>query len=168
MHACCVELIKANGHEHDSAALYCVPASEHGVEGDDEVFLLLGEVLVLQVGTQVVGVPQPAALAAPLEPCASSHHAAPSASVAPRHQPQTKQQNICMVHGGTITCSLGHVGPVAGAMGGGVGQQLGVLLRRPRPLLHVRLVAARRPPHRRRRRRRPTTAGELERALTDA
>jgi len=46
-----------------------IPASKHGVEGDDEVFLLLGEVLVLQVGTQVVGVPQPAALAAPLQPC---------------------------------------------------------------------------------------------------
>ena len=45
-----------------------VPAPEHGVEGDDEVLLLLGEVLVLEVGAQVVGVPQPAALAAPLQP----------------------------------------------------------------------------------------------------
>jgi hypothetical protein len=100
MHACCVERSSSRGnksnqtamHEHDSAALYCVPASEHGVEGDDEVFLLLGEVLVLQVGTQVVGVPQPAALAAPLEPCAS-YHIMPHRPPAPRHEPQTKQQN---------------------------------------------------------------------------
>jgi hypothetical protein len=46
-----------------------VPASEHGVECDNELLLLLGEVLVFQVGPQVVGVPQPAALAAPLQPC---------------------------------------------------------------------------------------------------
>ena len=35
----------------------------------------------------------------------------------------------------------------AGAVLLDVGLELGVLLRRPRPFLHVRLVAARRPPH---------------------
>ena len=47
------------------------PASQHGMEGDDELLLLLREVLVLEVGPQVVGVPQPAALPAPLQPCST-------------------------------------------------------------------------------------------------
>ena len=71
------QTIKKKLEENTSpiAAMYCtVPASEHGVEGDDEVLLLLGEVLVLEVGAQVVGVPQPAALAAPLQPCNHAHH----------------------------------------------------------------------------------------------
>ena len=88
---------------------------------------------------------------------ASSHHAPSSNAPISQTNKMTRTQRYHhtqqaliwpgLVHG-TITCSLGHVGPVAGAMGGGVGQQLGVLLRRPRPHLHVRLVAARRPPHR--------------------
>jgi hypothetical protein len=44
-------------------------ASELGVEGDDDGVLLLGEAAVPDVWPEVVEPPQPAALAAPLQPC---------------------------------------------------------------------------------------------------
>uniref|UniRef100_A0A0A9F624 Uncharacterized protein n=1 Tax=Arundo donax TaxID=35708 RepID=A0A0A9F624_ARUDO len=45
------------------------------MQADDGVLLLLREAAPLQVGAQVVDPPQPAALAAPLEPCELGHGA---------------------------------------------------------------------------------------------
>jgi hypothetical protein len=42
------------------------------VEADDGVLLLLAEVAALDVRAQVVDPPEPAALAAPQQPCSSS------------------------------------------------------------------------------------------------
>ena len=47
-----------------------VPVAEEGLEVDDELLLLLGEVAALDARPEVVGPPQPAALAAPHQPCA--------------------------------------------------------------------------------------------------
>jgi hypothetical protein len=54
-------------------------ASELGVEGDDDGVLLLGEAAVPDVWPEVVEPPQPAALAAPLQPCDHTSH--PSRSI---------------------------------------------------------------------------------------
>jgi hypothetical protein len=45
------------------------PAPDGGEEAADDPILVVGEVAVLYVGPQVVEPPQPAALAAPLQPC---------------------------------------------------------------------------------------------------
>jgi hypothetical protein len=50
--------------------------------------------------------------------------------------------------GGRLTCELGDDAPAAVAVGEEEADELLVLLRRPRPLLHAHLVAARLPPHR--------------------
>jgi hypothetical protein len=47
-----------------------LPVPEGGVELDDDVLFLLGDVAPLHVGPQVVDPSQPAALAAPKQPCA--------------------------------------------------------------------------------------------------
>jgi len=49
-----------------------VPVAELLVEADDGVLLLLAEVAALDVRAQVVDPPEPAALAAPQQPCSSS------------------------------------------------------------------------------------------------
>jgi hypothetical protein len=46
-----------------------LPVADDGVELEDRVVLLGGEVPALDVRAQVVGPPQPAALAAPVQPC---------------------------------------------------------------------------------------------------
>jgi hypothetical protein len=46
-----------------------LPVSEDAVDVDDGALLLLGEGAALQVRPEVVDPPEPAALAAPLQPC---------------------------------------------------------------------------------------------------
>jgi hypothetical protein len=48
------------------------PASDGVVEGADDEVLLLGVAAVLDVRAEVVQPPQPAALAAPVQPCAGT------------------------------------------------------------------------------------------------
>jgi len=50
-------------------AAVVVPVAELVVEADDGVLLLLAEVAALDVRAQVVDPPEPAALAAPQQPC---------------------------------------------------------------------------------------------------
>ena len=50
-----------------------LPVAEGGVELDDDVLFLLGDVPPLDVRPKVVDPPQPAALAAPEQPCTSYH-----------------------------------------------------------------------------------------------
>jgi hypothetical protein len=45
------------------------PVAKLGVQVDDELLLVVGEEAALEVGPQVVGPPQPAALPAPQQPC---------------------------------------------------------------------------------------------------
>lgn len=86
----------------NSYVCVCLLVSEKGMEVDDEVVLILGEVASLDVGPQVVGPPQAAALAAAVEPR------------------QFWQSS-----------------PASVPMPSDVLHQLLVLLRRPRPLLHL-------------------------------
>lgn len=46
-----------------------LPVAEDAVDVDDGALLLLGEGAALEVGPEVVDPPEPAALAAPLQPC---------------------------------------------------------------------------------------------------
>jgi hypothetical protein len=118
------------------------------LEVDDELLLLVGEVAALDSRPEVVGPPQPAALAAPHQPCTHTHG--------------QKKSSQSTKHGSlkAIRCQLvksfarekrtgvdRHGAPVPGAVLLDVGDEHEVLLRRPRPLLHAHLVAARRPPH---------------------
>lgn len=131
-------------------------APELGVEGHDDGVLLGGEAAVADVRAEVVEPAQPAALAAPLEPCMRRDRPATT----------TRRQWLSAWYYGTCTavCStqlaidrggagsltgfLGHGDPVAAAaVALDVAPQRLVLLRRPRALLHGRPVAARRPPH---------------------
>lgn len=89
------------------------PVPEKSVELDDGLLLLQAELAPLDVRPEVVRPPEPAALAAPLQPGLGGQRA-----------------------------------PAAVALLLNVGQQLLVLLRRPRPLLQPLLLAARRSPHR--------------------
>jgi hypothetical protein len=56
------------------------------VQVDDELLLLVGEHSSLQVGPQVVGPPQPAALPAPQQPCERRpHESGEDRSIASKH-----------------------------------------------------------------------------------
>jgi hypothetical protein len=113
--------------------------ADDAVELEDGVVLLGGEGPALDVRAQVVGPPQPAALAAPVQPCPTTRRLSPNCSLNPTSHGRRK-----------LTGELGEQAPVAGPIGlDEVDEQL-VLLRRPRPLLHALAVAARRPPHHRR------------------
>ncbi|URE05244.1 hypothetical protein MUK42_03038 [Musa troglodytarum] len=89
-----------------------VLVSKDGVEVNDDLLLVLGELPPLDVRTEIVGPAESAAFAAPVQPGI-----------------------------------LRQVSPAPVAMPLDVLHQLLVLLRRPRPLLHDHLIAARRPPH---------------------
>jgi len=49
-----------------------VPVAEESLEVDDELLLLVGEVAALDARAEVVGPPEPAALAAPHQPCSQN------------------------------------------------------------------------------------------------
>ena len=51
-----------------------LPVAKGGVELDDDVLFLLGDVPPLHVRPEVVDPPQPAALAAPEQPCSRDIH----------------------------------------------------------------------------------------------
>jgi hypothetical protein len=89
-----------------------IPVAELLVEINDELLLVVGEEAALEVGAQVVGPAEAAALAAPEQPR-----------------------------------ELGDEPPAAMAVREEEGDELLVLLRRPRPLLQPHLRAARLPAH---------------------
>ena len=89
-----------------------IPVAELLVEVNDEPLLVVVEEAALEVGAQVVGPSESAALAAPEQPR-----------------------------------ELGYEAPAAMAVGEEEGDELLVLLRRPRPLLQAHLLAARLPAH---------------------
>ncbi|CAL4894756.1 unnamed protein product [Urochloa decumbens] len=125
------------------------PAPDGGVEGPDDPVLLLRVPAVLDVGAQVVEPPQAAALAAPVQPWM----AITRMLVASVFAPNNCHSSSCLVCRGDDrnwrpTCFLRQGDPVAAdAVALDVAPQLLVLLRRPGPPLHARLVAARRAPH---------------------
>jgi hypothetical protein len=113
--------------------------ADDAVELEDGVVLLGGEGPALDVRAQVVGPPQPAALATSVQSCPPLVASVQTAHSTRRAMGEEK-----------LTGELGEQAPVARPIGvDEVDEQL-VLLRRPRPLLHALAVAARRPPHRRR------------------
>jgi hypothetical protein len=70
------------------------------------------------------------------------------ATETPEHSRPAGADERSLHHTYTRTDLAGERDPVfAGAVRGDVSPEHGVLLRRPRPLLHACLVAARRPPH---------------------
>jgi hypothetical protein len=70
------------------------------------------------------------------------------ATETPEHSRPAGADERSLHHTYTRTDLAGERDPVfAGAVRGDVSPEHGVLLRRPRPLLHALLVAARRPPH---------------------
>jgi hypothetical protein len=110
------------------------------VELEDGAVLLGGEGSALDVRAQVVGPPQPAALAAPVQPCPTK-----PLTYSTRSDERAVGENMSRAN--KLTRELGEQAPVAGSVGlDEVDEQL-VLLRRPRPLFHALSVAARRPPH---------------------
>ena len=134
-----------NGKVFVRSTIY-VPAPDGDVEAADEAVLVLGEAAVPDVRPEVVEPPQPAALAAPVQPCVHHHHQLRPVS----NQPYTHQHGHLKAAASraTRTDLVGEGDPVAaGAVRVAVGLARGVLLRRPRALLHRRLVAARRPAH---------------------
>ena len=116
--------------------------------------LLGGEGPALDVRAQVVGPPQPAALAAPVQPwnCNAS-----SARGRSRKSVKKRRVHACTKRAGSIsidrgadrarTRELGEHAPVAGSVGLDVVDEQLVLLGRPWPLLDALAVAARSPPH---------------------
>lgn len=82
------------------------------MEIDDELLFLLGEQAPLDIGAEVVGPPEAAALAAAAE-----------------------------------AGELGEGAPAALPVGDDEVDELPILIRSPRPLLHLLLVTARLPPH---------------------
>jgi hypothetical protein len=54
-----------------STATVAVPVAEDAVDVDDGALLLVGEGAALEVRPEVVDPPEPAALAAPLQPCST-------------------------------------------------------------------------------------------------
>jgi hypothetical protein len=120
-------------------------ASDLGVEGDDDGVLLLGEAAVPDVWPEVVEPPQPAALAASLQPCDHMSHTRQDQSINKAcawYRTVGSERPLC------LTGFLGQGDPVAdAAVALDVAAQRFVLLRRPRAPLHGRPVAARRPSH---------------------
>jgi hypothetical protein len=64
--------------------------ADDGVELENGIVLLGGERPALDVRAQVVGPPEPAALAAPVQPCMHAHRIASSAQI-PRELNEPKQ-----------------------------------------------------------------------------
>jgi hypothetical protein len=129
------------------------PVAEQSVELDDGLLLLQAELAPLDVRPEVVRPPEAAALAAPLQPC----HTAISACMSRRSQrkPNSVAEMLLslrllttLASNSELTGFGGQRAPAAVAVLLNVGEQLLVLLRRPRALLEPLLVAARRSPHR--------------------
>ena len=74
---------------------------------DDEPLLVVGEEAPLEVGPQVVGPPQPAALPAPQQPCSSSSHARTN------HTSTRRQGQGWSAGAGAATGAAKHRRPVA-------------------------------------------------------
>ena len=110
---------------------------------DDELLLLVGEVPPLDPGPQVVGPPEPTALAAPHQPCKQPFRQTPRTRQNQEEEEAILAQAVQVI----VTCSGRDGAPVAGAVLLDVGDEDEVLLRRPRALLDAVLVAARRPHH---------------------
>jgi hypothetical protein len=108
------------------------------VELDDGLLLLQAELAPLDVRPEVVGPPEPAALAAPLQPCRKKGPCRMASEEAWLISQRRKEQR---------TGLGGQRAPAAVAVLVNVGEQVLVLLRRPRPPLQSVLVAARRSPH---------------------
>jgi len=127
------------------------PVAKESLEVDDELLLLLGKVAALDSWPEVVCPPQPAALAAPHQPCTRTRGG------------QKKKNQISLEHGSwrkagnsvhrvvirdSSQTGVGrHGAPVSGAVLLDIGDEHEVLLGCPWPFLHSHLVAARRPPH---------------------
>jgi hypothetical protein len=117
-----------------------LPVADDGVELDDGLLLLGGEWPPLDVRPEVVGPPQPAALAAPAQTCMQTVQNVMRAIYAEQGGRKPKKRQ---------TCELGEHAPAPVAVGLDVVDEELVLLRRPRALLEPLIhVAARRPPHR--------------------
>jgi hypothetical protein len=122
----------------DKTASVPVPVAEDAMGVDDGALLLLGEGAALEVRPEVVDPPEPAALAAPLQPWSTrQEHDA--------HQDSGGHEQIQFLPWISKTDRTGVLGdgaPAAVAVGGDVLDQLLVLLRRPQPALHLLLAAA--------------------------
>jgi hypothetical protein len=123
----------------------CLLVAEDAVELDDSLLLLEGEAAALDVRPQVVSPPQPAALPAPCEPC---HDMRRTIEVSMDMCIYAHDRRRSGPAGRSLTGILGEGAPVSLAVLLDVGDELLVLLWRPRPLLQPAPLAARRAPHR--------------------
>ena len=127
--------------------------AEHVVQLDEGLLLLDGEVAALEVGTEVVDPPEPAALPAPEQTCRTkTHHMNQSSSLLRKIGMNSKSSCYCSIDRRPrgITCLLGQGAPVGVAELLNVGDEAHVLLGRPGAPVEPDLGAARCPafPHR--------------------
>ena len=113
------------------------------MELDDEVVFFGGKIATLEIGTEVVYPPEPAALATSKQTLESARIPREKNSVNNRERRTTIAERTFLIS----TCSFGERSPAAFAMGFDVGDELLVFLLGPSSLVRMSLLTAWRPAH---------------------